>query len=77
MLTGRQIREARELLGWTQAALARNTLVALPVVEVVEEHESTFMLLDGQMYAIQSALEAAGVIFIESNGEGPGVSLRR
>ena len=35
------------------------------------------MLLDGQMHAIQSALEAAGVIFIETNGEGPGVELRK
>jgi transcriptional regulator with XRE-family HTH domain len=27
--------------------------------------------------AIQRALEAAGVIFIESNGDGPGVRLRK
>ena len=77
MLTGRQIREARELLNWTRAALARNTFVALSVVEVVEEHESTFMLLDGQMHAIQSALEAAGVEFIPENGGGAGVRLRK
>jgi hypothetical protein len=27
--------------------------------------------------ALQSALEAAGVIFIDENGEGPGVRLRK
>jgi hypothetical protein len=27
--------------------------------------------------AIQRALEAAGVIFVEENGEGPGVRLRK
>ncbi|WP_244436220.1 hypothetical protein [Sinorhizobium fredii] len=29
------------------------------------------------MQAIRSALEAAGVIFIDENGEGPGVRLRK
>lgn len=29
------------------------------------------------MAAIRAALEAAGVIFIEENGEGPGVRLRK
>ena len=27
--------------------------------------------------AIQAALEAAGVIFVEENGDGPGVRLRK
>ncbi len=77
ILTGRQIREARELLGWTRAAITRNTFLALSVVEVVEEYGSTFMLLDGQMHAIQSALEAAGVSFIDDNSGGPGVRLTK
>jgi ribosome-binding protein aMBF1 (putative translation factor) len=63
MPTGRQIREARELLGWTRAELARNTFLALPVVEVVEDHGSTFMLLDDQMRAICRAFDDAGVAF--------------
>jgi hypothetical protein len=33
--------------------------------------------LAGYGAALQAALEAAGVIFIEENGEGPGVRLRK
>jgi hypothetical protein len=29
------------------------------------------------MQDIQAALEAAGVVFVEQNGEGPGVRLRK
>jgi hypothetical protein len=31
----------------------------------------------GNLAAIRAALEAAGVIFIDENGEGPGVRLRK
>jgi hypothetical protein len=30
----------------------------------------------GTLQAVKSALEAAGIIFIDSNGNGPGVQLR-
>jgi hypothetical protein len=34
-------------------------------------------LSPGNLTAIRAALEAAGVIFIDENGEGPGVRLRK
>jgi hypothetical protein len=34
-------------------------------------------LSPGNLAAIRAALEAAGVIFIDENGEGPGVRLRK
>lgn len=62
-LTGRQIRRARELLGWSRADLSRESFLPLVVVEVVEEHGSTFMLLDGQMLALKRTCERAGIEF--------------
>ena len=35
------------------------------------------MLSPDNFAAIRAALEAAGVIFIDENGEGPGVRLRK
>ncbi len=37
------------------------------------EHEP----MPANLRAIRGALEAAGVIFIDANGEGPGVRLRK
>jgi transcriptional regulator with XRE-family HTH domain len=34
-------------------------------------------LKDRTVQAVQTAFEAAGVIFVEENGEGPGVRLRK
>ena len=73
MVTSAHIRAARGLLNWTVRDLAersgahRNTITRI-------ETDAT-----GPGYsidAIQRALEAAGVIFIEGDGEGPGVRLR-
>lgn len=73
MLTGRQIHQARELLGWSRAELARNAFLSLAVVEVMEEHESTFMLLDEQMATVCRVIDGAGVEF----GVDAGVHLRK
>ncbi len=35
------------------------------------------MLAASTLIKLQKALEAAGVIFIDGNGEGPGVRLKR
>ncbi len=34
-------------------------------------------LTPGPLAAIRAALEAAGVIFVDENGEGPGVRLKK
>lgn len=77
MLTDVQVREAREPLRWTRADLARTAFIALPVVDVVEEHGSTFMMLTEQMRTVRKAFEAVGVELIPENGGGVGVRLRK
>ena len=73
MITGRQIRAARALLNWTQEMLAEKAVVALTALKRLESerglpvHETT-----GDQ--VRRALEAAGILFIESD-RGRGVML--
>jgi len=75
MITGRQVRAARALLNWKQEMLAEKALVALTALKRLESerglptHEST-------RDQVHRALEAAGVIFIDSD-RGHGVMLLR
>ena len=69
-----QCKMARAALGWGVADLAKAADVSINTVSRFENggdaHGGTRRLLRG-------ALDAAGVIFIESNDNGPGVRLRK
>lgn len=74
LVTSAQIRAARGLLNWTVRDLADRSGVHRNTITRAESSEA------GPGYAalaIQKALEEAGVIFVEENGEGPGVRLRK
>ncbi len=70
-----QVRAARGLIAWSQDRLAsesgvpRRTIARLELEEGAPQHRT--------LAAIRTALEAAGVEFIEQNGGGPGVRLRQ
>jgi transcriptional regulator with XRE-family HTH domain len=75
-LTPQQCRAARGLLDWTQEELAERSGVSRSTVRGFEngQHE----LHRGSAAVIRGALEAAGVILLDADGEaGPGVRLRR
>ena len=74
-LTPAQCRAARALLDLTQPRLAEGAGVGLSTIVDFERTRRT--VSDEAVTAIRSALEAAGVIFVEENGEGPGVRLRK
>lgn len=76
MLEGPQIRAARALIGWSQTRLAEAAELSLPTVKAVESR-GTARSSVATVEAIKSALEAAGVVFIASNGDGPGVRLKK
>lgn len=57
------VRDLADLAGVGQATISR-----------LERGEK---LRDSTVHVIRSALESAGVIFIEENGEGAGVRLRK
>ena len=76
-LTSAQIRAARALIKWTAEDLSRQSAVSLRTIRRAElaEHE-TSMTMPNDL-AVRRALESAGVEFINENGGGPGVRLRK
>jgi transcriptional regulator with XRE-family HTH domain len=68
-----QSRMARAALGWGVRDLATAAKVSPDTIARLERGESLYART---VEAVRSALEAAGVIFIEQNGAGPGVRLR-
>ena len=46
-------------------------------MDTVSRLERGEEIMPRTLQAVRSALEAAGVIFIDENGEGPGVRLRK
>ncbi len=75
MLTAGQCRAARGLLDWSQLELAEQAGVGIVTVRQLEAsvHEPRRATLD----VVRRAFEAAGVEFIDENGGGPGVRLRK
>jgi len=74
MITPAQIRAARALIGWKQTELAAAAGLSEMSVKNIERGSTDPRV--STLEAIRQALEAAGVIFIPSNGNGPGVRLR-
>lgn len=77
MLSSEQVRAARMLLRWEQRDLAERSGISLPTIKRLEAKPGSISAYDSTLSAIRAALEAAGVIFIDQNGEGPGVRLRK
>ena len=74
-ISAAQLRAARGLLGWSQDHLAKAATVGRATIADFEAGKR-------EPYArtiadLRGALEAAGVIFVDENGEGPGVRLRK
>src|SRR5215472_8684633 len=76
LITIEQIRAARGLLGWSQSELATRAGLSLPTVKRLEAGFGP-RVSDEARAKLQRAIEAAGVQFIDENGGGPGVRLRR
>ena len=76
-LTSAQIRAARALLRWSAEDLARESAVGVTTIRRAELAEAEISMTAPNNLAIRRALEAAGVEFIDENGGGPGVRLRK
>jgi ribosome-binding protein aMBF1 (putative translation factor) len=73
VITGEQIRRAREFLGWTRFKLSSRASLHPAIVERAEE-AMALPVTAYQQALLRNALEAAGVEF--TDGEAPGVKLR-
>lgn len=77
MLSGEQIQAGRVLARMKQPELASASGVSVDTIKRLEGMRGMVSAQTGTVIAIRRALEAAGVIFIDENGEGPGVRLRK
>jgi hypothetical protein len=76
-LSSSQIRAARALLRWSAEDLARESALGLNTIKRAELAEDKTSLTVANDLALRRALEAAGVEFIDENGGGPGVRLKK
>jgi transcriptional regulator with XRE-family HTH domain len=74
-LTSEHLRAARALLRWEQTELANRSGVSKPTIARLETKPGPVSAHGPTIAALKSALEAAGVEFL--NGEAPGVRLRK
>lgn len=74
VISGRHIRAARGLLGWTQAELARRSRVGLGTVRRMEDFDGPVGARTDTLRSVIGILERAGVEFL--NGDAPGVRLK-
>lgn len=73
----RQIKAARALLGWSQEELAAKAQISIPTVKRLEARDGPLGGRSETGDKIRKALQVAGVEFIDENGGGAGVRLRR
>ena len=76
-LTSAQIRAARSLLRWTADDLAVISALSVATIRRAELKENETSLTTANDLAIRRAFEVAGIEFIDENGGGPGVRLRK
>ena len=62
---------------WSAEDLARASAVGLTTIRRAELADSETSMTAANDLAVRRALEAAGVEFIDENGGGPGVRLRK
>jgi hypothetical protein len=76
-LSSAQIRAARALLRWSAEDLARESLLSVATIRRAELSEKETSMTAANNLAVRRALECAGVEFIDEDGGGAGVRLRK
>src|SRR5579863_3656199 len=75
LITGRQLRAARVLLGMEQIELAKRARVAIGTIRRMESFDGEIGARTGTLSLVMRALEKAGIEFL--NDGQPGVRLRK
>jgi DNA-binding XRE family transcriptional regulator len=73
----RQVKAARELLGWSQKDLAHHSGLSEPTIKRLEARNGDLGGREGSRFGVVCALRDAGIDFIPENGGGQGVRLRK
>jgi predicted transcriptional regulator len=74
MITARQIRAARALLGWSQQQLADKATVSLNALARLEKGSVDSRV--STVAAVQKALVKAGIEFLSADQKGEGIRLK-
>jgi transcriptional regulator with XRE-family HTH domain len=74
MVTREQLRMARAALNWSVRELAAKAGIAANTVSRYENGSDAY---GDTLNKMRRALETGGVIFLDENGEGPGVRLKK
>ena len=77
VLRSELVRAARALLRWEQRDLEAASSVSLPTIKRLESKPGIMAAHTSTLMALRKAFEAAGIEFIDENGGGPGVRLRK
>ncbi len=73
-MTGNQLQAARALIGWSQAQVAEASNVSIPTVKRAEG-AGKIAASSNAVDAIQSALEAQGIQFLDEGDTANGVGV--
>jgi hypothetical protein len=76
-ITGAQIRAGRALVRWRAEDLAQAAKIGVATVRRAEGEDGKTSLTAANETALRAAFEAAGVVLVAENGDGPGVRLRK
>lgn len=76
MITGLQIRSARAALGWSAKLLAERSGVGLRTLMRIESLDGVPCSHSSTLVDLERALKAAGIEFIGTPDDGPGIRLR-
>jgi ribosome-binding protein aMBF1 (putative translation factor) len=74
-ITGRQIRCARAALGWNIERLANASGISSSTIKRMEMHDGIPPSTTANLMAITTSLEAAGIEFIGSPEDRPGIRI--
>ncbi len=75
MITGSQIRAARNALRWSASQLAAVSGVSQPTIQRFEQVDGIPPSRSSTLNDVKKALEAAGIEFIGTPDDGPGIRL--
>ena len=73
----RQIKAARALLNWSQEQLAHAAGISIPTIKRLEAQDGQLGGREETAMRILGSMRAAGIEFIDENGGGLGVRLKK
>jgi len=72
-ITGAQIRAARAVLRWSAETLSKRAKVGIQTVKRLEAVDSVSASRPSTLQQVQATLEAAGIEFVGSPADRPGI----